>query len=290
MGTFVILKRGLHFSAMDFLQQWIVPPEAKVGAAAYAAVAFASVMISAVSKGGFGGGIGVISVPLLMQVVPTPFAIGVLLPVLVVCDIATIHRFPAQWEPRVLGHLSPGMILGIGGTTWFLTTLGRGDSGMKILELFLQISVAVIAVTFVFLQLRSARNDERPTWRPGWAVHLPVGLLCGVTTTIAHAAGPIVNMYLLPQKLDRGTFVGTCGRLFVIFNTLKIPFMVMAGLITWPTVRYGLWMMLLAPIGVGLGAWLNRRLSAVWFTRIVYVSLILAAGKLLMDALYSSQK
>jgi uncharacterized membrane protein YfcA len=275
---------------MDFLLQWIVPPEAKVGATAYVAVAFASVMISAVSKGGFGGGIGVISVPLLMQIVPTPFAIGILLPVLVVCDVATIHRFPAQWEPRVLGHLSPGMILGIGGTTYFLMTLGKSDSGMKMLELFLQISVAVIAVTFVFLQLRSASSDERPAWRPGWSAHIPVGLLCGVTTTIAHAAGPIVNMYLLPQKLDRGAFVGTCGRLFVIFNTLKIPFMVHAGFISWTTVRYGLWMMLLAPLGVGLGAWLNRRLSPLWFTRIVYASLILAAGKLLLDAFYSGPK
>jgi uncharacterized protein len=177
------------------------------------------------------------------------------------------------------------MIVGIGATTYFLYTLGRTDSGLKMLELFLQISVAVIAVTFVILQLRTPKDDSRPPWRPGWAVHIPVGLICGVTTTIAHAAGPIVNMYLLPQKLDRGAFVGTCGRLFVIFNTLKIPFMVSVGLISWHTMRYAVWMMVIAPAGVALGAWLNRRLSPLWFTRIVYVSLILAAGKLLVDAL-----
>lgn len=269
---------------MDFLHQWIVPPDARVGDGAYIAIAFLSIMISAVSKGGFGGGIGVISVPLLMQIVPTPFAIGVLLPVLVCCDIATIHRFPAQWEKRVFWHLSPSMTLGIGATTAFIMTIGTRESGMKILESFLQISVALISVVFVILQLRAPKEDVQTPWRPGWAVHIPVGLICGITTTIAHAAGPIVNMYMLPQKLDRGVFVGTCGRLFVFFNTFKIPFLIYSGFITWQTARYGLWMMVLAPFGVGFGAWLNRRLSPVWFVRVVYVSLIVTALKLVVDA------
>jgi uncharacterized protein len=269
---------------MDFLSNWIVSPDAKTGPGAYIAVAFLSVMISSISKGGFGGGMGVISVPLLILILPTRQAIGILLPVLVICDLTTINRFPKQWEPRIFFNLMPGIVAGIAATTYAIHLLGDSAQGVRALETFLQISVAVISVTFVVLQWRLRDNAEGPAWRPGWGAHLPVGFLSGITTTIAHAAGPVVNMYLLPQKFERGVFVGTCGRLFAVVNTLKIPFSIYTGFITLQTFRYGLWMMLVAPPGVALGAWLNKRVSATLFARIVYVSLIVAALKLIIDA------
>ena len=50
-----------------------------------------------------------------------------------------------------------------------------------------------------------------------------VGAAAATSSTLAHAAGPIIALYLLPQRLDRQLFVGTCAIYFFILNTAKLP-------------------------------------------------------------------
>src|SRR5208283_5655653 len=124
------------------------------------------------------------------------------------------------------------------------------------------------------------KGASRLPWRPRLAGSLPVGLAAGVATTVSHAAGPILNMYLLPQQMDRRTFVGTCGRYYFVFNTLKLLAFAVIGLVSLHSLKYGLWLMLLSPLAVWLGARLNRRLNAAWFVRLINIFLVLAAVKL----------
>jgi hypothetical protein len=105
---------------------------------------------------------------------------------------------------------------------------------------------------------------------------------------LAHAAGPIITMYLLPQKLDKREFVGTTVRYFFTFNLVKVPFfMALKGeaRLDWPIFRATLWMLALAPLGVWLGSWLNHKLQPRHFSRIIYACLAAAGAKLLWDAL-----
>jgi len=132
--------------------------------------------------------------------------------------------------------------------------------------------------------MRPAPDEALPPWQPTWTMSWIVGVLGGITTTIAHAAGPIVTMYLLPQKLERREYVGTAGRFYFALNSLKIPSFIAIGLVNVHSLRYGLWLMVLSPFGVWLGSWLNRKISAVWFVRVLHFSLVLAAGKLAWDA------
>ena len=83
---------------MEFLHEWIVPAESGVEAWVYIATALAALVITAVAKGGFGGGVGVVSVPLMLQVAPVKFVLGLWLPVLIICDLATIHQDPRETE------------------------------------------------------------------------------------------------------------------------------------------------------------------------------------------------
>jgi hypothetical protein len=48
------------------------------------------------------------------------------------------------------------------------------------------------------------------------------GSAAGVGSRIAHAAGPIVALYLPPRRLDRRIFVGACALYFFILNSDKI--------------------------------------------------------------------
>ena len=50
-------------------------------------------------------------------------------------------------------------------------------------------------------------------------------------STIAHAAGPILALYLLAQRLEKTSFVATTGVFFTVNNLLKVPPYVATGLI-----------------------------------------------------------
>jgi uncharacterized membrane protein YfcA len=269
---------------LDFVHGWIVPPEAEAAPGVYVLVALAALFFTAVSKGGFGGGVGAVSVPLMLQVLPARFVIGLWLPVLIASDIATIRRYPRTWSRDAFIKLTPGMLAGITLATLLLKGLSGADAEREALqEAWLKFGIAVISVVFVAWRSLPTRERAGPGWRPTWGVSLPAGLAGGVTTTLAHAAGPIVSMFLLAQKLDKRVFVGTTGRFYFTFNTIKIPFLIAAGAMSFATARYGLWLIVLSPLGVWFGAWLNRKVSAAWFVRLVHIFLLFAAGKLAWD-------
>lgn len=270
---------------MDFINEWIVPPMAQDHPWAYIGIALLAVMITAVSKGGFGGGVGVISIPLMLQVAPYWFVNGLWLPVLISCDLATIRKYPKEWSPRAFWKLTPGMLAGTAFAAWLLryVDMTGKSAAFKLQEANLKFGVAIIAGVFVLLQLRKAKERDTP-WTPSWLVAIPVGAVAGITTMFAHAAGVIITMFLLPQKLEPRIFVGTTGRFFFIFNTLKLPFFIwVAGMMTLETFHYGLWMMAVGPLGVWFGSWLVRRIKPTWFVRLMYVFLLIAASKLAWD-------
>ena len=277
---------------MTFLHNWIVPPGATVEPWTYILTAFAAVMIMAVSKGGFGGGVGIISVPMMFYVAPTQFVLGLWVPVLVVADLATIHQYPKEWNPRAFFRLAPGVMLGIILVTTLVHSINPLEHSPeeKKLDHFLRVGCGVVSLAFVALQLRPKRadteNDE--PWEPSWAVSLPTGLIAGITTMIANAAGPIVTMFFLPQKMEKRVFVGTCGRFYFIFNSIKIPFAMYCGWTSRTTLKFGAWMMVVGPVGVVLGRWLNNHLSAKWFEALVRFSLVFAGAKLIYDGVKSN--
>ena len=47
------------------------------------------------------------------------------------------------------------------------------------------------------------------TFKPNHRIGAPFGIAAGVTSTFAHGAGPVVTMFLVPQRLPKQIFVGT---------------------------------------------------------------------------------
>ena len=60
-----------------------------------------------------------------------------------------------------------------------------------------------------------------------------LGVLGGMATMLANAAGPIAQFYLLAMKLPKYTFIGTSAWLFLIVNISKVPFMCELGILSW---------------------------------------------------------
>jgi uncharacterized membrane protein YfcA len=207
------------------------------------------------------------------------------LPVLIACDICTLPHYPRTWRPRALVKLVPGTVVGI--VIGFLLLEPLAGS-----KAYLQLIIGVISIFFVGLRaIRgwfAGRLAERPAWQPSWTVGSLSGVAAGISTMLAHAAGSIIQMYVLPQKLEKREFVGTCARFFFFFNVFKVPFFLFTGSeakLTWPLFKSSLWLFALAPLGVWFGSWLNRKTDPKWFVRLIYAFLALAGGKLIFDAL-----
>jgi len=242
------------------------------------ALAVPVVLIVGISKGGFGGGVGMIAVPLLSFAIPLPRAAAVLLPILCVMDLFAVAAYRGEFSRPDLARLLPGALAGIG--------LGAFAFGVFD-ERWLRVLVGAIAVAFsldwvVGLSRGRALAEPRP---PGAWRGLLWGGLAGFTSTLAHAGGPPVSVYLLPRRLHPTLYVGTTVVLFTAINYVKLVPYAWLGQLRVENLATSLVLLPLAPVGVRLGRWLHDRFEEASFYRVVYALLLVTGLKLLSEAL-----
>ena len=284
-------RDSLHLYNLQpiMLMEWLIPTDVKVPIGLYLAATGTATLLVGISKGGFGGGIGVLATPLFLMVLPANVALSMMLPILIVCDAFTLRQFPRTWDPRSFRMIAGGTVIGLGFGLFLLLYFAResvdGDRWIRLI-------VAAVSILFCILQAWKAwRHGQAPAYQPGWIVGTLTGIMCGITTMVAHAAGVIVNMFLLTRHLDPQHFVGTCARYYLTFNTLKVPLYLLSSVladkpyITFTTLKWDLWLLPFCPLGVALGAWLNRRMSSRLFTLVIYLFLAITAGKMIRDSL-----
>jgi len=233
------------------------------------------VLFIGLSKAGFGGGLGMLTTPLCALAFPPRDAIGIVLPLLCAGDLFSLWHYWRKWDARNLKFLLPGAAVGI-------------IVGVHFIGLFsprqLNVAIGVIAVTFVLFQLfREFIFRAEGAFAPNHKAGLPCGLIAGITSSFAHGAGPVVSMFLVPQRLPKEIFVGTNVLVFFWINWIKVPFFVGNGVITSGTLLKSLWFLPLIPVGVWLGVWLNRRCSEKGFIRVVLVALFLSGLQLIFN-------
>lgn len=250
-------------------------------------VAIAAALFIGVSKAGFGGGLGMLTTPLCVLAFGPRDAIGILLPLLCVGDLFSLHAYWGRWRMENLKYLLPGVVIGV-------------LIGIRLIGKFspreLNLAIGVLAVGFVLFQLvKEAVFRAEGEFKPGHGIGLPFGIGTGITSTFAHGAGPVVSMFLIPQRLSKTLFVGTNVLIFTWVNWIKLPFFCvdqgMTGLAWLPaeslinrrTLAISVWLVPLVPVGVWLGVWLNRRFSEVWFTRVIFLILFFAGIQLIFD-------
>jgi uncharacterized membrane protein YfcA len=237
-------------------------------------IGVAAALFIGIAKAGFGGGLGILVTPLAALVYPSRQAIGIVLPLLIVADIFSLYFYWRKWDARNVRWLVPGALAGI---IVGIMLIGRLDDH-RLGQLIGGIAVSFIGIRW-FQRLLGVRLEE---YHPKQWQGTLFGLIAGVTTTIAHAAGPVVALFMIPQRLPKERFVGTSVLLFALINWIKLPFFLWQGLCTVSTFRESLALMPLVPLGVWLGVWCNRRLSQTWFIRIIYATLFTTGMYLLL--------
>ena len=106
------------------------------------------------------------------------------------------------------------------------------------------------------------------------------GSIAGYVSYIAHAGGPPIAIYLLPQHLSKSVLAGTTILFFAIINFVKLIPYVLLGQIGGASFFTSLVLLPLAPLGVWLGVYLHHRVSDRIFYWISYGFLLLAGLKL----------
>ena len=243
-------------------------------------IASLGVLFIGISKAGFGGGLGILTTPICVLAfdaegrAPT-FAVGTLLPLLCAGDAFSLWHYWGKWEPKNLKYLLPGVVVGV-------------IIGVQLMDHFsprqTNFAIGVLALSFVTFQLVKERIFRAEgAFAPNHAIGIPCGIGAGITSTFAHGAGPLVSVFLIPQRMPKEVFVGTTVLVFTCINWIKMPFFVAQGIITRETLLMGLYYFALVPLGVWLGVWLNRRFSERMFLKVVYVLVFLAGLQLIFD-------
>ena len=77
------------------------------------AAAIPAVLLFGIAKGGFGGSLGVVAVPLMALIISPIQAAAILLPILCLMDLMSLWAYRGQWVWSELRVLLPASMLGI---------------------------------------------------------------------------------------------------------------------------------------------------------------------------------
>lgn len=239
--------------------------------------AIPAVLLFGIAKGGFAGGFGVLAVPLMALVVSPLQAAAILLPILCIMDLVSLWFYRGLWVWPELKILIPASVVGVGAGT-----VAFGMMSPSVIRLMLG-TMAILFTLHHAWQTRRRGAAVRKLFGP--VTGAIAATAAGFTSFIAHAGGPPISMYLLRRGLDRTAFVATTVVLFTVLNYVKLIPYTWLGQFDTANLMTSLILSPLAPIGIGMGVWLHRRVSDQFFFRIAYTMLFFVGLKLVWDGL-----
>ncbi len=222
-----------------------------------------------ISKTGIPG-VGILAIPLAAIVLPAKSSTGVILPMLIMGDIFAViyYKRKVVWKYlfRLLPYAAFGVLIG-----YFL--LGKINDEQ--LKPFIGIVILVILGLNFWWNKKEIKIPEK------FYFASLMGILAGITTMMANAAGPILIVYLLAMKLPKTEFVGTGAWYFFILNWFKVPFSVNLGLINFSSLKLNFLLFPVVAIGGILGILVLKKMPQKVFNQVVQILAGIAALKLI---------
>jgi uncharacterized membrane protein YfcA len=227
-----------------------------------------ALLLTSLSKGGLGLGLGIVAVPLMALSLPVTQVVTILLPILCVTDLVALWQYRGEWNWPILRLAIPAALVGAG---LGILVIHRIDA------VWLRLGVGAMSVDYalrrgLFPSLRgrphgrgveSASDAVRP--RP--TASLVWGTLSGLASFLANAGEPALTMYLLPFRLSNRCFAGTTSAFFAAVNLCKLVSFSTLGLFSERTLITSALLLPIALIGTYAGIRANRRLDSAFFAR-----------------------
>ncbi|WP_442887677.1 sulfite exporter TauE/SafE family protein [Congregicoccus parvus] len=229
------------------------------------------------SKSGIPG-VGILVVGIFSNILPPKLATGMVLPLLLVGDVAAVATYLKHTQWRHVLRLFPWTAIGVV-AGWF--ALGHMSDR--------SVGVAIGAILLFMLGLHAWRSRrtaaeklEREVVAHGAWFAPFMGVFAGFTTQMANAAGPVMILYLLAMRLPKMHFLGTSAVYFFALNLFKLPFMIQLGLIDGGSVVVNAWLAPAVLAGSIVGRLVATRVPQKLFERLALGLTFVAALKLLL--------
>ena len=118
----------------------------------------------------------------------------------------------------------------------------------------LLVAVTVLAMLAIYILRRIRPSAMRTTHGA------PYGVAAGFATTVANAAGPVMSLYLLSQKLTKEEFVAMGAWFFFAINLTKLPIYAWHGLLTPTSLAFDALLLPAVVAGAVVGRWVVHRI------------------------------
>ncbi len=235
--------------------------------------AIPAVLIYGIGKGGLGGALGVVAVPLLSLSTHPTTAAAVLLPLLCLMDVFAVasHRRHICW--RQIRQIIPGALVGVT-LAWQL--MARAPDWLL---------TGFVGLASVLFCLHHWFTPPVPARAGGLGLGTLWGIFTGLFSTTVHAGGAPASMYLLPQQLEKRLLIGTMAMLFGLINLMKLVPYALLGELNAGNMQTSLVLVPLVPLGVWIGVWLIKTASQQLIYRLCYGLLFLSGLHFLQRSL-----
>lgn len=235
-----------------------------------------AVILYGLAKGGFGGAIGMMAVPLMSLVMSPIQAAAILLPVLVVMDVVSIYAYRGVFDAKSLKLLIPAGILGL--CVGWATAAYVNEAEVRLL-------IGVISILFVLDHLlgEALRKRAASSHNPPKAVFW--GTIAGFTSFVSHSGGPPFQLYMVPLHLAPRIFVGTSALFFFSMNVIKLFPYFMLGEFDTSNLSTSVVLFPLAILSTFAGVWLIKVINQKLFYRLIYLFMAIVGAKLVWDGL-----
>jgi uncharacterized membrane protein YfcA len=226
------------------------------------------------AKAGFAG-IGMVAVIFFASMMGARDSTGMVLPLLIAADIGavSIYRGHARWDHvrRTLPPAAVGVVLG----AYILSHLDNAS--------FKPILGGIIfALTVAQLVRMNWPELFTPALSHSRSLALALGLLAGVTTMMANAAGPLVALYFVAVGLPKFEVVGTLAWFFFLINLFKMPFSVGIGVIDRESLVFDALLVPAVMVGLIAGRWLIHRIPQKAFDVLMLLFAAVASIRLIL--------
>ena len=226
------------------------------------AFAIAAAFALGVGKAGFAG-LSIVHVLVFAFLFGARDSTGIVLPMLLVGDVCAVTAFHQHAQWRYVRRMLPPACVGVVAGAAMMR--GMDNASFR----------PVIGALILGLTVLQAIRIFRPEWfgdvpHTRWFAWT-MGLLAGVATMLANAAGPVFALYCMAVSLPKFEVVGTIAWFFFIINAFKVPFSLGLGLIDRHTLLLNAMLAPAVIAGVLGGRWLVN-----WLPQRVFELLLLA--------------
>ena len=248
--------------------QWLADHSLFQGGGMTLLLALIAALCIGLSKAGLAG-TATLNVVLMAKAFGAKESVGVVLPLLIVADFMGfwINRKGGSWRPVWL--MAVPAMAGVFAGAWLFEVIDK-DSARTVIGWLI---IGLLGFKLMLDQWRDVFEQLTRHRVFAWTM----GCMAGVVTMLANAAGPVMTVYLLSQRLEKKEWLGVFSRFFLFINLFKVPFSSNLGIINPPSLVTNLILLPAVILGILIGWQVLKRIPQKPFEWLLFGLTLIAA-------------